>query len=225
MPMSKQQIRDTWKRAVKKANIVMSGNFPEARPLTESYWKERLDPLHRPTTELNPLWNQFLTDQSYNGTDFYAWLRQRHPNARQQVHYLTSQERPNYKITFTGKTINFSQAAQEAGMNSYTGEVIYVLDHNDVFYFGVKSLGTFHHSSMLAGAPVSGAGTMKVRNRQIEEVNDHSGHYKPGRKEMVKVARAMQRNGALLSQVNMKISGVNHSEWTGTAEALLQESV
>lgn len=210
-----------WKRALSKIGKIRQGSFEGSKTLSDSYWKERLDPLHRPNTELQALWAEFVKDATHNGRDFYEWLRIKGKAAKQQVSYLTDDQRIAYKFTFTGSNILFSQEAQDAGMNNYDGEVIYVLDGTDSFYFGVKSVGTFHHSSMLAGAPVAGAGTMIVRHRAISEVNNHSGHYKPGMEEMRKVAKAMAVRGAAVDAIDMKVYGANAAlEWEGKVSAI-----
>lgn len=211
-----------WKRVLMKIGQIKQGSFEGSRPLSDSYWKERLDPLHRPNTELQQLWNEFIKDKNFGGRDFYTWLAANGKVPRQQVAYLSDDSRPAYQITFSGTNIVFSAEAQQAGMNEYDGELIFVLDGANNFYFGVKSVGQFHHSSMLAGAPVAGAGTMIVSHRTITEVNNHSGHYKPGMTEMRKIATAMKLRGAAVYAIEMKVYKPDTQiEWQGKAILLI----
>jgi len=219
--MDRRQQKLIWRRALAKIGRIRKGSFEGSRPLSDSYWKERLDPLHRPNTELNALWNEFRKDNTSSTRDFYTWLALKGKVPKQKVHYLSEAQRNAYKITFSGSNIVFSTEAKQAGMNNYKGEIIFVLDRSSNFYFGVKSVGTFHHSSMLAGAPVAGAGTMNVTYRKIDEVNNHSGHYKPGMKEMRNVATAMKLRGAAVHAIKMKVyKGPGQVEWEGKAMLL-----
>ncbi|HEX6370344.1 MAG TPA: hypothetical protein VF006_15595 [Longimicrobium sp.] len=221
------RVRKAWAQIVTKYAQALAqaaeGSFPGARPLAGSYWQERRDPHHRPTTVLNPLWVDFVKDRETNGRDFYAWL-QNQPEGQKKVVYLKPHERGGYQITFAGNRIVFSEEAKSAGIEEYDAEIIYVVDHSDVVYCGEKSVGLFHHSSMLSGAPVKGAGTMKRIGCLIMEVNNHSGHYQPGHKELVNTARAMEKCGADLALINMVRYGAkNLIEWKGTARQLLEE--
>lgn len=209
-----------WRRALAKIGQIKKGSFEGSRPLSDSYWKEKLDPLHRPNTELQTLWNEFRKDNSFTSLDFYTWLAVKNKVPKQQVTYLEEAQRATYNITFNGADIVFSNEAQQAGMNEYDGELIFALDGANNFYFGVKAVGTFHHSSMLAGAPVAGAGTILVSHRHINEVNNHSGHYKPGMAEMRKVATAMKVRGAAVHAIVIKVYTNNKIEWQGKAMLL-----
>lgn len=226
MPLDRREQKLIWKRALIKIGKIKQGSFEGSLPLTDSYWKERLDPLHRPNIELQALWNEFKRDTDFRSRDFYTWLAAKEKVPRQQVAYLSDDSVPAYHITFRGTNILFSTEAQQAGMNDYYGELLFVLDADDNFYFGMKEIGTFHHSSILAGAPVKGAGTMIVRHRSITEVNNHSGHYKPGMAEMIKVATALKLRGAAVDAIEMKVYKPNTKilEWQDKAMLLTQTS-
>ncbi|MGW1739799.1 hypothetical protein ACWCPQ_13425 [Nocardia sp. NPDC001965] len=61
-------------------------------------------------------------------------------------------------------------------------DAIYVVDEEGRMYAHKMSMtGKFHHSSLLAGRPAAGAGTMRVENGVLTYISDRSGHYRPTR--------------------------------------------
>ena len=64
------------------------------------------------------------------------------------------------------------------------GEYIFVLDQtNTNLYVAKKVKGYFHHSSFVAGAPVTCAGMLELRSGEIYDVYLFSGHYKPTKED------------------------------------------
>jgi uncharacterized Zn-binding protein involved in type VI secretion len=57
---------------------------------------------------------------------------------------------------------------------------IYVMDENGNFYASIDhKRGEFHHSSILGGRPVAGAGEIEVNRGVLQYINRGSGHYEP----------------------------------------------
>lgn len=57
------------------------------------------------------------------------------------------------------------------------GWAIYVVSHEGRIYSGNHVVGSFHHSSFLAGAPAKAAGEWLVRDGKIIAISDKTGHY------------------------------------------------
>ncbi|NHZ39640.1 hypothetical protein [Massilia aquatica] len=139
MATSGQQTRGitNLQRMVGKVRDVHRGGFPGSLALNPTYWKERLDPLHRPTTQLNPLWYVFLRDPN-RGPDFFAWLARREAGEVRGVRYLELEDRATYRITFSnadgGVRVNFHPSL--LGLSQDEKEVIFVLDRAGNFYVG-----------------------------------------------------------------------------------------
>ncbi|NHZ43635.1 hypothetical protein [Massilia aquatica] len=125
------------------------------------------------------------------------------------VKYLTPRQRRLHLTTFKDDHLVLSRASIfEIGINMTSrGEIIYVVDPLRNFYVGFKTIGTFHHSSFLAGAQVLAAGSMIIAPGMIiVEVNNHSGHYKPGLAQLKLAATVMKLKGANLNAISFKYS-------------------
>ncbi len=74
-----------------------------------------------------------------------------------------------------GKLFDTSEASA-----IFSDRAIYVMDENGNFYASLRQeRGVFHHSSILAGKPVAGAGEIEVARGEIQYINRSSGHYRP----------------------------------------------
>ena len=69
------------------------------------------------------------------------------------------------------------------------------------------SIAAVHHSSPLAGAPVAGAGIIRVDQGQILSVTDTSGHYAPEAEYTYQTVEALQEQGADLSRARVTLTG------------------
>jgi hypothetical protein len=58
-----------------------------------------------------------------------------------------------------------------------------------------------HHSSIMSGQEVTGAGGFSTdRDGKIDQISNLSGHYKPGRAQMIQTVEALLKKGALLDK-------------------------
>jgi hypothetical protein len=64
-------------------------------------------------------------------------------------------------------------------MHSGPGWAIYVMSFEGHLYVSPHSVGHRHHSSLLAGATVTGAGEIKVTQGKLASISNKSGHYQP----------------------------------------------
>jgi hypothetical protein len=71
------------------------------------------------------------------------------------------------------------------------GWAIFVMAPDGKIYAHSKTTGRFHHSSFLAGGPVKGGGTMMVDQGEVVALTPASGHYKPGREQVLNVLRKL----------------------------------
>ena len=61
------------------------------------------------------------------------------------------------------------------------GFAIFVMDQRRNIYVSFDhQQGRFHHSSLLAGAPVTAAGDMTILDGRLLAISNSSGHYRPG---------------------------------------------
>lgn len=91
--------------------------------------------------------------------------------------------------------------------HSLTKEVLFVTSPEGNIYINdpkldLDKLGVgINHSVFLGGKPALCAGTLKVKNGAIEKITLASGHYKPGRKELVNFL-------SLLKNANVDLSNI-----------------
>jgi hypothetical protein len=79
-----------------------------------------------------------------------------------------------------------------------------ITDYDTAVKFAANSGGKYrienpHHSSMVRGGAVRGAGIIDVKRGEITEISNSSGHYKPRFEHLLQVVEALIANGALLS--------------------------
>jgi hypothetical protein len=106
---------------------------------------------------------------------------------RTPVHYMTADEREAHRLFVDGD--GKLRTARDGGLfdtgTSQTvwsggGRAIFVMDEHGNLYATVdQQIGRIHHSSLLAGEPVVGAGEIEVRNGRLVAMTDQSGHYQP----------------------------------------------
>uniref|UniRef100_A0A7R9UDL4 Uncharacterized protein n=1 Tax=Pinguiococcus pyrenoidosus TaxID=172671 RepID=A0A7R9UDL4_9STRA len=92
------------------------------------------------------------------------------------------------------------------------GYAICVFREDEGIFVADHVTNRFHHSSLFAGAPVDFAGEFRVQNGRLTEINNKSGHYKPGKRETLKFLLHLQRNGVELSGVVFRFVSPEHPE-------------
>lgn len=109
------------------------------------------------------------------------------------VAYLDKTGRKSHRVLFKGGTA-FSRngehetelsTANMATVFSGKGYGIWVISENGKLYVGNHVKGMVHHSSFLSGAEVMCGGEMWARNGKIQFLSAKSGHYHPGRENLV----------------------------------------
>jgi hypothetical protein len=104
------------------------------------------------------------------------------------VKYLTKAERAAYALTFRDGYIwhadgNLFDTTSADSLHTGFGRAIFVMDADGNFYAAKDQIrGEFHHSSLVAGAPVAAAGELEVVRGVLIALSDRSGHYLPSRR-------------------------------------------
>lgn len=185
--VSNEAARDRWRGVrgkLKQIGVLENPRRPNgemSKILDQAYWPEFFDVQHKATVG--------------NGN----------------VKYLNESQRSKYQVKFSEDKIavKATQIFYVQFTAQYKGEIIFAVDCLMNFYVGIKDITSknrFHHSSFLAGRPVAGAGTMIIgENFTILEVNNHSGHYKPGLGELKDIAKAIAANGGDLAKIKFKL--------------------
>lgn len=97
-----------------------------------------------------------------------------------KVRYFTPEERAHFELKL-GKDGLIRDANGEL-YDTFGQEAIFVMDENGRFFASEYSkYGVFHHSSLVEGGPVSGAGKILVKEGKLILLIDESGHYHPTR--------------------------------------------
>jgi hypothetical protein len=76
------------------------------------------------------------------------------------------------------------------------GRAIFVMDgHGNLYATLDQQVGHTHHSSLLGGDPVVGAGEIEVQNGQLVAMTDQSGHYHPAAEMNDRVLQSLRDQG------------------------------
>jgi uncharacterized Zn-binding protein involved in type VI secretion len=126
------------------------------------------------TKEMN---REFLGEEIPNNPN--NWLEGRH-----SVEYFNETRKAEILLTVKdGKLYNAEGKLFDTSVAStlWSGpnRAIYVMDENGNFYASEQIGGKIHHSSILAGKPVAGAGEIEVVQGELRYINRGSGHYEP----------------------------------------------
>jgi len=106
------------------------------------------------------------------------------------VKYLTEKEREVYEVFVQHDKIvdvkgnlvdtNGSNYISIHGDSIPTNRAIFVMSEEGKIYLSKEyAYGKFHHSSFLAGKPISSGGEIYIEKGVIKEVTNDSGHYTP----------------------------------------------
>ena len=83
------------------------------------------------------------------------------------------------------------------------GWAIYVMSETGNIHASAHSVGHRHHSSLLAGSNVAGAGEMRVLQGKLVQISNKSGHYAPAAAHFIQVLYMLQKRGVSLFGVKL----------------------
>ncbi|MBF6173847.1 hypothetical protein [Nocardia blacklockiae] len=122
------------------------------------------------------------------------------------VRYLEESERLSYRVTVHNGLLYDSNGAPldtRSARSLWTpegGRAIFVMDADGTLYWSPwHILGEFHHSSLLAGAPVAGAGEIGAVAGQVRVLSDKSTHYRPERRFTNQVVERLRAAGVSIA--------------------------
>jgi hypothetical protein len=103
---------------------------------------------------------------------------------------------------------------------------MYVLSPSGGLYIMPESKGfiSYHHSSLLAGKEVAGAGLVTIENGNLTAINNQSGHYLPSARHFSQVVHWMMDRGVEFDGVTVKPK-LNTDEDVVFSKALIEASV
>ncbi len=148
-------------------------------------------------------WLASLSDEQLKNLgiprDKISELRVLYKKGIQRNEYELSFE--NSKIYQRGKPFDTTQSTKAS-----SGEqaAIFTMNRNGKIYAGVQQAGQFHHSSFLAAAAAAGAGEISVKQGVLKKITNQSGHYLPGKEQVVQVLQELRENGVSLVGVKLK---------------------
>lgn len=90
------------------------------------------------------------------------------------------------------------------GKDSEVGQALYVLTRGGTLLSAPGKIGEMHHSSLVAGTDVAGAGMMRVEQGKIRSITNNSGHYRPSAEYLRNVLQVFQRNHVNLEEVEVE---------------------
>jgi len=112
------------------------------------------------------------------------------------VKYLTVEERADAEVAMdrSGRLV-FVRGDRQGEPPIIGGKAIFVVDAEGRIYAGEPWAGKFHHSSFLAGEPVSMAGEFVLDTQgRLVEITNQSGHYRPTLEQYVSFLRDLAPN-------------------------------
>jgi hypothetical protein len=119
------------------------------------------------------------------------------------VKYMSPEEREVHRLFVDGEG-NLRQASDgslfdtTAGSTHWSGggRAIFVMDeHGNLYATLDQDVGYIHHSSLLSGSPVVGAGEVEVQNGRLVALTDQSGHYQPTAEMNDQVLKSLRDQG------------------------------
>jgi hypothetical protein len=124
-------------------------------------------------------------------------------DADRELHRLTIHDGLMYDAK--GLPFDTSNGVSAFGPSS-NGRAIFVMDeHGNIYASTYQNFAEFHHSSLLAGSDVAGAGEILVRDGKIELLTDRSGHYAPGRSQTQQVLDQLESQGIVIDPINIHL--------------------
>ena len=105
-----------------------------------------------------------------------------------------------------GKLLDADLAGE--GTEERGGFCIYVMTPDGTIYVSFDhKQGSFHHSSLVAGQPVAGAGDMTVIEGELMELSNSSGHYRTPPRSLKQVQARLEEMGVKLDGVKITALG------------------
>ncbi len=152
-------------------------------------------------------------------------------NKQLRTIYFSSKERKLFKVK-----IGSSGVIKDASGSSLSvDDALYVMSSSGSIYVVNKSIAkgagirvgrrrqkgqslkkalvyVLHHSSFYAGEPVAAAGHISIRDGELVELNNNSGHYRPRTKHLCQVVNQLKSQGVKTKGVVDNIDDADYSD-------------
>ncbi|TDD85593.1 hypothetical protein E1293_10835 [Actinomadura darangshiensis] len=118
------------------------------------------------------------------------------------VRYLDAFRREGYRIWVDDEGLLRDTGGRlyDTTESSWRSKALFVMDRlGNIYASRTFAPGGFHHSSFLAGGPVTAAGELTAVNGRLEMINDFSGHYKPNVEDMTRTIERLRAAGVAIS--------------------------
>ena len=126
------------------------------------------------------------------------------------VHYMDAAEREMHRVAVVDGTLHWSDGsildttAASTHWSPQAGKAIFVMDRDGNLFVSLEQdVGRLHHSSLLAGQPVAGAGELAVQDGRLQLVTRASGHYRPTVAQQQAVLDELARQGLDVSHTQL----------------------
>jgi hypothetical protein len=163
----------------------------------QSYWLERVDPLHRPGFVLSQEYETWIGSPPITMKEkqsFWEWLGNR---GNTDSVMMVKGDDGTGKLLVEGYRITFDAGVAKNSLDevyctrdastahSGAGWAIFACSPSGGLYARPHEIGFFHHSSFLAGKPVAAAGEVLVDEAgKVKIITAKTGHYRVGSDEM-----------------------------------------
>jgi len=154
-------------------------------------------------------WGQTTRYVVYDHTAAAQGLTQLHPHydglLYMDAHHATKFDTENLVTHFGGK-----------------GWAIYVMSDTGNIHASSHSVGYRHHSSLLAGANVAGAGEMRVLQGKLVNISNKSGHYAPAAAHLLQVLHVLRKRRVSLMHTHVSFRTATSAQEFSSVDAFLQ---
>lgn len=169
-----------------------------------TYWGmfalEMIDTCRRMLTPQYHKWiNHYIDEYPH----FLAWLEGEEITFRTpQTEVLSDEELELCKTKFLKGLMHYSHSNKLVSTEDNV-EYIYVVTISGEIFI-TKSSNSIKHTSLSRGKPIQGAGSIKVKNGQINYISNESGHYRPEAYILQNVLSLLEKNNKVhISNINV----------------------
>jgi len=192
------------------------------RPLSQGYWLEKNDPLHRfwsGAQLANSIVAEWKNKSSF--TSFFTYLetvehKEQIANAvdESRVTYFDAEGRKELRLDFvvdqdhqTRLVRNGQLADTSDGTTVISGQGynIFVVDNHGEMYIGPQILGRRHHSGFMAGENVRSGGEIVIKEGRVVKIKHGSGHYLTEHRHIFRALQLLNKKGVDLKGIELSM--------------------
>lgn len=126
-----------------------------------------------------------------------------------RVEYFSPEKRESHRLFVRDGRLHqavdgkpFDTSSSVSAWSPDEGRAIFVMDRDGNLYASkVQRVGRIHHSSLLAGDSVVGAGELRVEDGTLNLISRKSGHYQPTTEQIEQVLLELERQGLPMRHV------------------------